>query len=76
MKILLVEDNKITANVLSQKLTTHHYTVEIAADGRTGLELAQAFHYDLLVLDIILPNLDGMALCRQLQSHGLQMPIR
>ena len=75
MKILLVEDNEITANVLAQELTTHHYTVEIAADGQTGLELAQAFHYDLLVLDIILPNLDGMTLCRQLRSHGQKMPI-
>jgi DNA-binding response OmpR family regulator/HPt (histidine-containing phosphotransfer) domain-containing protein len=75
MKILLVEDDEITANVLALELTTHHYTVEITADGQTGLELAQAFHYDLLVLDIILPNLDGMTLCRQLRSHGLKMPI-
>lgn len=75
MKILLVEDDEITANVLAQELTAHHYTVETTADGQTGLELAQAFHYDLLVLDIILPNLDGMTLCRQLRSHGLKMPI-
>src|SRR5919199_1099087 len=75
MKILIVEDDEITANVLAQELTAHHYTVETTADGQTGLELAQAFHYDLLVLDIILPNLDGMTLCRQLRSHGLQMPI-
>src|SRR5919199_6684045 len=75
MKILIVEDDETIASVLAEALTTHHYTVETAADGLTGLELAQAFHYDLLVLDIILPNLDGMTLCRQLRSHGLQMPI-
>ena len=75
MKILLVEDDEITANVLAQELTTHHYTVEITADGQTGLELVQAFHYDLLLLDIILPHLDGMTLCRQVRSHGLKMPI-
>jgi diguanylate cyclase (GGDEF)-like protein len=75
MKILLVEDDEITANVLAQELTTHHYTVEITADGQTALELAQAFHYDLLLLDIILPHVDGISLCRQLRSHGLQMPI-
>lgn len=75
MKILLVEDDEVTANVLAQELTTHHYTVETTADGQTGLELAQAFHYDLLLLDIILPNLDGMTLCRQVRSHGLKMPI-
>ncbi len=75
MKILLVEDDETTANVLAQVLTTHHYTVETAVDGQTGLELAQTFHYDLLVLDIILPNLDGISICRQLRSHGSQIPI-
>ena len=75
MKILIVEDDETIASVLAEALTTHHYTVETAADGLTGLELVQAFHYDLLVLDIILPRLDGMTLCRQVRSHGLQMPI-
>ena len=75
MKILLVEDDETTANVLVQELTTHHYNVETAADGQMGLELAQGFHYDLLVLDIVLPKLDGISLCRRLRSHGLQMPI-
>ena len=75
MKILLVEDDETTANVVAQELTAHHYTVEIAADGQMALELAQAFHYDLLVLDILLPKLDGISLCRQLRSRGLQMPI-
>ena len=75
MKILLVEDDVTTANVLVQKLTTHHYTVETAADGQMALELAQDLHYDLLVLDILLPKLDGISLCRRLRSQGLQMPI-
>ncbi|MBE9229306.1 response regulator [Phormidium sp. LEGE 05292] len=75
MKILLVEDDETTANVLAQELTSYKYTVEIAADGQTGLELAQAFHYDLLIVDIILPKLDGISLCRQLRSHGSQTPI-
>ncbi|MGL6136352.1 MAG: response regulator, partial [Planktothrix sp.] len=75
MKILIVEDDQMTANILAQELTTHHYTVEITADGRMGLELVQAIHYDLIVSDIMLPNLDGISLCRQLRSLGLQMPI-
>ncbi|HEY9671494.1 MAG TPA: response regulator, partial [Waterburya sp.] len=75
MKILIVEDDETISSVLAEALTTHQYTVETAADGVTGLELAQAFHYDLLVLDIVLPGLDGMTLCRQVRSHGLQMPI-
>ncbi len=75
MKILLVEDDEITAKALAQELTAHHYTVETTGDGETALELAQAFHYDLLLLDIILPKLDGISLCLQLRSHGLKMPI-
>ena len=75
MKILIVEDDETIASVLAEALTSHHYTVETTADGVTGLELVQAFHYDLLVLDIMLPGLDGMTLCRQVRSHGLQMPI-
>jgi DNA-binding response OmpR family regulator len=75
MKILIVEDDETIASVLAEALTTNHYMVERAADGLTGLELAQAFHYDLLVLDIILPKLDGITLCRQARAHGLQMPI-
>lgn len=68
MKILIVEDDQITANALTEALATHHYTVETTADGQMGLELAQSFHYDLLVVDIILPKLDGISLCRQLRS--------
>ncbi|HEY9666923.1 MAG TPA: response regulator transcription factor, partial [Coleofasciculaceae cyanobacterium] len=75
MKILLVEDDESIANVLTEALTTHHYTVEAAVDGQTALQLAQSFHYDLLLLDIILPDLDGISLCRQLRSEGSQMPI-
>jgi len=84
MKILLVEDDEVVADVLAQELTAHHYTVETTRDGQRAWELIQAFHYDLLLLDIILPNLDGISLCRQVRSavsnsatlsHGLKMPI-
>ncbi|NES98834.1 MAG: response regulator transcription factor, partial [Desertifilum sp. SIO1I2] len=43
MKILLVEDDRMAADILSQQLTAHHYSVEIATDGQIGLELAQTF---------------------------------
>ncbi len=75
MKILLVEDDEATAHILAQELTNHNYTVETTTDGQMGLELVQAFHYDLLVLDIILPGLNGINLCRQLRSLGVQIPI-
>lgn len=75
MKILIVEDDETTSYVLAQELSNYRYTAETVADGQMGLEMAQAFHYDLIVLDIMLPTLDGISLCRQLRSQGLQMPI-
>ncbi|MGB5963814.1 MAG: response regulator [Coleofasciculaceae cyanobacterium] len=75
MKILLVEDDEPTAWALNQALSSHHYVVTIATDGQIGLELAQAFTYDLLLLDIMVPKIDGITLCRQLRSGGYQSPI-
>ncbi len=75
MKILLVEDDKITANMLAQALNAHNYTVNTAADGETGLQLAQLYDYDLILLDVMIPKLDGISLCRELRARGSQMPI-
>lgn len=75
MKILLVEDDEPTAWALNQALSSHHYIVTIATDGQVGLELAQAFIYDLLLLDVMVPKIDGITLCRQLRSEGYQSPI-
>lgn len=70
MKILVVEDDLPTGSALAEILKEHHYTVNVATDGRGGLELAEAFDYDLILLDIILPKLDGISLCRTLRSRG------
>ena len=75
MKILLVEDDQITVNLLTRALNTHNYNVNTAADGETALQLAQAYDYDLIVLDVLIPKLDGISLCRELRSSGCQMPI-
>ena len=75
MKILLVEDDKITANMLTQALNAHNYTVNTAADGETGLQLAQLYDYDLILLDVMIPKLDGISLCRELRARGSQKPI-
>jgi DNA-binding response OmpR family regulator len=75
MKILLVEDDKITANMLTQALNVHNYTVNTAADGETGLQLAQLYDYDLILLDVMIPKLDGISLCRELRARGSQKPI-
>ncbi|NJK68054.1 MAG: response regulator [Microcoleus sp. CSU_2_2] len=75
MKILLVEDDKITVNLLTQALNAHNYNVNTAADGETGFQLAQAYDYDLILLDVMIPKLDGISLCRELRASGYQMPI-
>ncbi|MCL6436237.1 MAG: response regulator [Leptolyngbyaceae cyanobacterium HOT.MB2.61] len=75
MKILVVEDDELTAEALVAALSNQNYTVEVASDGEAGWELAEAFTYDLILLDVTLPRLDGIHLCQRLRSHGFQMPI-
>lgn len=75
MKILLIEDDDLIAAVLSEMLTAHHYAVEHATDGKMGLDLAQAFTYDLIILDLSVPLLDGLSVCRKLRKQGLLTPI-
>jgi DNA-binding response OmpR family regulator len=75
MRILLAEDDQRIAELLAQALTTQHYIVDIASDGEKGWEFVRSFTYDLLLLDLMLPKLDGINLCRQLRSQGYRMPI-
>ncbi|AFY92082.1 response regulator [Chamaesiphon minutus] len=75
MKILVVEDDLLVAEALRVTLSDRNYAVEVAHDGRSGLEFIEAFDYDLLLLDAILPNLDGISLCRHVRSRGYLMPI-
>jgi DNA-binding response OmpR family regulator len=75
MKLLLVEDNRQLAEQLTDTLAEHHYVVDVARDGEEGWDLAQAIPYDLLMLDVSLPRLDGVSLCRRLRSNGSQTPI-
>jgi DNA-binding response OmpR family regulator len=75
MKILVVEDDQRTASMVSEVLRSHNYIVDTIAESQTALQLVRGFAYDLIILDIILPGLDGISLCRQLRSSGYQMPI-
>ncbi len=70
MKILLVEDDLQVAQAISEALEDRNYIVEIALDGKQGLALAETFNYDLIVLDLILPKLNGIELCQKLRSSG------
>ncbi|WP_088889327.1 response regulator [Leptolyngbya ohadii] len=75
MKILLVEDDPQTSEFLAATLTNHRYAVDTIADGAAGLDLAARWQYDLILLDILLPTLDGIEVCRQLRVQGCQTPI-
>ncbi len=75
MKILLVEDDPSIAQFLSNALTAYRYTVDIATDGQLGLELATQGEYAIILLDLMVPKLDGLSLCRQLRHQGCQTPI-
>jgi len=75
MKILVVEDDELNAYALTAVLTNQNYAVEVANDGETAWDLIQTYNYDLILLDVILPNIDGISLCRQIRSANLQMPI-
>ncbi|MEB3218831.1 MAG: response regulator [Nostocales cyanobacterium 94392] len=75
MKILVVEDDELVAQALSAVLTHKNYAVEVAPDGEAGWGLFEAFDYDLIILDITLPKLDGISLCRRIRSSNLLIPI-
>jgi DNA-binding response OmpR family regulator/HPt (histidine-containing phosphotransfer) domain-containing protein len=75
MKILVIEDDLAVADALKSTLASSNYAVEIVHDGEAGLAFIEAFNYDLLLLDVILPNLDGISICRHVRSSGYTMPI-
>ncbi|GET37133.1 AAA-like domain-containing protein [Microseira wollei] len=75
MKVLVVEKNSTTTTTIAKALSGQDYTVEVAADGETGLNLATWLHNDLILLDLSDAKLDGIALCRQLRAQDKQTPI-
>jgi DNA-binding response OmpR family regulator/HPt (histidine-containing phosphotransfer) domain-containing protein len=75
MKLLLVEDDEILANILLDALTAQRYIVEVAQNGESGWDYIQSGNYDLIILDVGLPKLDGIALCQRLRSRGYTVPV-
>ena len=69
-RILIVEDDPAILKVLQRSLAYEGYTVDIATDGRTGLNLAHDHHPDLVILDWMLPGMDGLEVCRRLRLQG------
>ena len=74
-RVLVIEDNRDLAFGLRNNLEIEGYTVEVAADGASGLARAHASAPDLIVLDLMLPGLDGFRVLRRLRRSGLGMPV-
>jgi DNA-binding response OmpR family regulator len=75
MKILIVEDEHLIANSIKKGLEQEKYTVDIAFDGLEGYDLASSGDYDLILLDLMLPGLDGLSICKKLRQENNHTPI-
>ena len=74
-KILVVEDDRDIARLLEIHLADMGYHITHTGDGEAGLQMAREGSYDLIILDLMLPNLDGLAICRQLREGSIHTPI-
>jgi len=75
MRILLVEDEVKVSSFVARGLTEERFAVDIAADGKSGLDLATTYHYDLVILDLMLPTLDGSQVLRRIRKDNLEVPV-
>ncbi|MBD2666567.1 multi-component transcriptional regulator, winged helix family [Richelia sinica FACHB-800] len=75
MKILIVEDDELNAYALTAVLAEQNYAVEVANDGNVAWDLITTYDYDLILLDVLLPKLDGISLCRKIRASGRTLPI-
>lgn len=75
MRLLLIEDDPIIAEALQKGLSHETFAVDVAEDGMEGLASAQAFNYDLLIVDVMLPGKNGLEITRQLREDNIATPI-
>lgn len=75
MRILIVEDEKDLADIISQGLTEEGYIVDIAHDGEEGLYMAENYPVDAIILDIMLPKMDGLTLLSTIRKKGVEVPV-
>jgi len=75
MRILLVEDEKKIASFIARTLRENAYIVDIADTGEKGLELGIHETYDAILLDVRLPGISGIEVCRELRQHGVEAPV-
>ncbi len=76
MRILVIEDEHKIANSIKRGLEQESYAVDVAYDGKTGFDLASSEDYDVIILDLLLPEIDGITLCKKLrEEENIQTPI-
>ncbi len=75
MKILIAEDDKHLAQAMKSGLEESGYAVDWVSDGESALEMVSAYSYDMLILDIMLPGIDGFSVCKTIRSKGVELPI-
>ncbi|MCL4384315.1 response regulator transcription factor [Patescibacteria group bacterium] len=75
MKLLVIEDEHKIANSIKKGLEQESFTVDVAYDGEEGYDLATSGNYDVIVLDLMLPIMDGLTICRKLRQDGKHTPI-
>lgn len=75
MRILVVEDEHRIANTIKEGLEQERYAVDVAYDGDDGYGLASTEEYDIILLDLLLPKMDGLEVCKKLRQEGVHTPI-
>src|SRR3984885_3468583 len=75
MRLLLVEDEKKVSDLVARALRAERYAVDVAEDGPSGWSLAEAYEYDLIILDLMLPGLSGAELLKRISRKNEQVPI-
>jgi len=75
MRLLLIEDERKVAAIVARGLRAERYAVDVADDGLKGWEMASSTDYDLILLDLMLPGLNGTELLRRLRQKGLNVPV-
>ena len=75
MRVLVVEDEEQLAGIVGQLLERHGYAVDLAYDGLSGLDLVLTGNYDAIVLDRMLPGMDGLAVCHEMRVAGISTPV-
>src|ERR1035438_7095475 len=75
MRILVIEDEHKVAEFVARGLRDQRFAVDVANDGQTGWDMASACHYDLILLDLMLPSLSGLEVLKRIRQRNLQVPV-